>query len=129
MSSDAPKGLSRRERQIMDAIFSLGEASVSEIVQTIPYPPSPGAIRSAMVLLVKKGLLVSRYDGPRKIYSPTIKRNLAAKRALSHVLETYFKGSASLAVATLLDGSPQKLSDKEIQQILGLIKKAEKEEK
>lgn len=121
--------LSRRERQIMDAIFALGEASVSDILNTIPNPPSAGAVRSAMVLLVKKGLLVSRYHGPRKVYTPTLRKHLAGRRALGHVLQTYFKGSVSMAVATLLDSSAQKLSDQEVEQIVGLIEKAEKEEK
>ena len=121
--------LSRRERQIMDAVFALGEASVSDILNTIPNPPSASAVRSAMVLLVKKGLLVSRYHGPRKVYTPTLGKHLAGRSALGHVLQTYFKGSVSLAVATLLDSSGQKLSDQEVEQIVGLIEKAEKEGK
>jgi predicted transcriptional regulator len=121
--------LSRRERQIMDAVFALGESSVSDILNTIPNPPSAGAVRSAMVLLVKKGLLVSRYHGPRKVYTPTLGKHLAGRRALGNVLQTYFKGSVSLAVATLLDSSVQKLSDQEVDQIIGLIEKAEKEGK
>ena len=121
--------LSRRERQIMDAVFSLGEASVSEIVAAIPDPPTTGAVRSAMVQLTKKGLLTSRYDGPRKVYAPAIKLRAAGKKALGHVLKTYFKGSVSLAVSALLDSSPQKLSPQEKTEIIELINKAKKEGK
>ncbi|UCE22522.1 MAG: BlaI/MecI/CopY family transcriptional regulator [Candidatus Aminicenantes bacterium] len=121
--------LSRRERQIMDAVFSLGEASVSEIVDAIPNPPTTGAVRSAMILLKKKGLLTSRYDGPRKVYAPAKALSSAGKKALRHVLQTYFEGSVSLAVSALLDSTPQKLSNQEKTQIIELIKKAKKEGK
>lgn len=121
--------LTRRERQIMDAVFAWGKASVSDILNTIPNPPSASAVRSAMVLLVKKGLLISRYYGPRKLYTPTLGKHLAGRRALGHVLQTYFKGSVSLAMASLLDSSAQKLSDQEVEQIVKLIEKAGKEGK
>jgi predicted transcriptional regulator len=121
--------LSRRERQIMDAVFSLGEASVSEIVDVIPNPPTTGAVRSAMVSLKKKGLLKSQYDGPRKVYIPAKALSSAGKKALGHVLKTYFKGSVSLAVSALLDSTPQKLSNHEKTQIIELIEKAKKKGK
>ncbi len=38
--------LSRRERQIMDAVFELGEATVNQVVETIPSPPTPMNVSS-----------------------------------------------------------------------------------
>lgn len=35
-----PPDLSRRERQIMDAVFALGEATVNQVVDSIPDAPT-----------------------------------------------------------------------------------------
>src|SRR5207245_8465913 len=40
-----PSELSRRERQIMDAVFALGEATVNQVVEAIPSPPTAMAVR------------------------------------------------------------------------------------
>ncbi|HEV3120236.1 MAG TPA: BlaI/MecI/CopY family transcriptional regulator [Gemmataceae bacterium] len=50
-----PSELSRRERQIMDAVFALGEATVNNVVETIPSPPTAMAVRRMMHILEEKG--------------------------------------------------------------------------
>ena len=49
------EGLGARERQIMDTVYRLGEASVSEILEKLTDPPSYSSVRTMVRLLEKKG--------------------------------------------------------------------------
>ena len=92
-----PSGLSRRERQIMDAVFSLGEATVNQVVETIPSPPTAMAVRRMMHILEEKGYLRRRKSGREVIYVPRQARDKAGRRAFQQVLETFFGGMPALS--------------------------------
>jgi len=97
------RNLGARERQIMDAVFELGEASVSDVLQRLPDPPSYSSVRTMIRLLEGKGFLRHRREGTKYVYRPTQSREAASKTALQHLLRTFFNGSASDAVAAILD--------------------------
>ncbi|HEY2149091.1 MAG TPA: BlaI/MecI/CopY family transcriptional regulator, partial [Pirellulales bacterium] len=63
-----PSELSRRERQIMDAVFALGEATVNQVVEAIPSPPTTMAVRRMMHILEEKGHLRRRESGREVVY-------------------------------------------------------------
>ena len=86
--------LSRRERQIMDIIYKRGQATVGEIMKTLPDPPSNSAVRSKLRVLEEKGYVSHVYHGPRYVYQPVVPRQKAEKSVLSHLLQTFFDGSA-----------------------------------
>jgi len=56
-------GLSKRQRQIMEAIYSLNQATVEDVRRTIPDPPSYSAVRTTMNILVDRGLLKYTRNG------------------------------------------------------------------
>jgi BlaI family transcriptional regulator, penicillinase repressor len=113
--------LSRRERQIMSAVYRLGRATIAEIVANIPQPPSPDAIRRLSHILEEKGLLNHEQAGNRNIYFPLIRPELASKNALDHVVETFFGGSPHKLVAALLDIKKDKLDSDELQRLAEMI--------
>jgi len=119
--------LSRRERQIMDAVFRKGKATAVQIQASIPDPPSHDAIRRLIRILEEKGFLRHEIDGPRHVYYPTIEPERARRSALDHVVDTYFKGSVSQAIAALIESSPEGLSEQEFKELTDLIKEANKE--
>ena len=80
-------------------------------------------------LLEKKGLLNHVEDGPRHVYSPTIRRDRAQRSALEHMLKTFFDDSPEEVVTALLDVSKSRLSDDELERIAGLIDRAKEEER
>ena len=121
------KNLSRRERQIMDIIYELNRATVAQVLDRIPNPPSYSAIRALLRVLEEKGHLAHKQEGPRYIYSPTLSREKARKNALKHVMRTFFDNSTEDIVAALLDISEDNLSKQDYQRIQELIKKARKE--
>lgn len=121
------KSLSRRERQIMDVIYTLQEATVSQVLERLPSPPSYSAVRALLRVLEQKGHLAHRQEGPRYIYSPTLPRERARRSALKHLLQTFFDDSTEDAVAALLDISEDNLTAEDYGRLLELIRRARKE--
>lgn len=120
--------LSRRERQIMDALFALGgEGTVLQITRTIPDPPTPMAVRRMLHILLEKGHLNRRQDGREMIYAPRVRREKAGTNALQRVLETFFGGSLEEALAAHLLTRKDKLSTDERSRLVKLIESARKE--
>jgi predicted transcriptional regulator len=119
--------LGARERQIMDAIYRLGEASVGEVLAELPDPPTYSAVRTMVRLLEGKGLLRHRQVGTKYVYRPAHSREAAKRSALKHLMQTFFGGSAADAVAALLDPAVAKLSDDDIQRLERLIQEARQE--
>jgi BlaI family penicillinase repressor len=116
--------LSRRERQIMDVVHARGEATAAEINAALPDPPSYSAIRTLLRILEEKGHLRHRADGPRYVYSPTESREKASRSALKRVVQTFFDGSLSGAVAALVDAGSGKLSRDELERLEKIIQNA-----
>lgn len=127
MSPNSKTTLSRREREIMDIVFEAEEASASDVRTAMADPPTDAAVRATLRILVEKGLLKHRHDGPRYIYSPTTSRVKARRKALRHVLQTFFDGSAESAMAALLELRQDKLSNEERDRLVEMIEKARKE--
>ena len=123
---DASVQLSRRERQIMDVIYRRGRATAAEVLEDLPDPPSYSAVRALLRLLEEKGHVQHEQDGPRYVYAPTVARDRARRSALKHVVRTFFDGSASEAMAALLDGETR-LDDAELDRLSAMIEQARKE--
>ena len=124
--AESATGLSRRERQIMDVIYRRGRATAAEVLEDIPDPPSYSAVRAMLRLLEEKGHVRHEQDGPRYVFLPIVNRDRARKSALTHVVRTFFDGSATEAVAALLnDGG--KLSDAELDRLSAMIAQAREE--
>src|ERR1700754_421988 len=101
-SEEVPKdGFSRREREIMDALYKLGSASAAQILEQIPDPPTYTAIRTQLTILEKKGHVRHRSDGTRYIYEPLVGREQMGRRAIDTLLKTFFDNSVERAVAAL----------------------------
>jgi predicted transcriptional regulator len=119
--------LSRRERQIMDVIYARGSATVREVMDRIPDPPSYSAVRAILRVLEDKGHLKHEQNGPRYTYLPVVPREEARESAMKQILRTFFDGSAERAVAALLDMSATNLSRTELDRLAQLIEQARKE--
>jgi BlaI family transcriptional regulator, penicillinase repressor len=95
--------LSRREREILDILFALGNnGSAEDIRERLSDPPSYSAVRAMLVKLEAKGVIRHRAEGLRYVYSPVASKSSAQKRAVSQLLNVFFGGSPSLAAKALL---------------------------
>ena len=122
-----PQELSARERQIMDAVYRLGEVTVADVLNAIPDPPSYSAVRAHLRILEDKGHLAHREDGRRYVYLPTVPRDRARESALERVLDTFFAGSPTRAVAALLDMESERLTDDDLEELAALVEHALRE--
>jgi predicted transcriptional regulator len=120
--------LSRRERQIMDVLFQRGEASATEVQESMPDPPSYSAVRAHLRTLEEKGHLRHEAKGLRYVYMPTIRQGQARRNAVRHLLDTFFSGSPEKLVATLLDGGSARLRREELERLSEMIDRAKQEE-
>jgi predicted transcriptional regulator len=119
--------LSRRERQIMDAVFALGEATVNQVVESIPSPPTAMAVRRMMHILEEKGHLRRRESGREVVYAPRQTKGKAGRAALEQVIETFFGGSVVEALAAHLHSKKDHVSPEDRDRLIALIKQAEAE--
>ncbi len=121
------KSLSRRERQIMDVIYEMKEATVSQVLERLPDPPGYSAVRALLRVLERKGHLLHVQDGPRYVFRPQVAKEKARRSALNHLLQTFFEGSPENVVAALLDLSEESLSEADYRRLTELIEKARQE--
>ena len=95
--------LSRREREIIDVLYALGDtASAEEIRERLSDPPTYSAVRAMLVKLEAKGVIKHRAEGLRYVYSPVTSKTTAQKKAVGQLMRVFFGGSASEAAAALL---------------------------
>jgi BlaI family transcriptional regulator, penicillinase repressor len=124
MEHAAKRGLSRRERQIMEVLHRAGKMTAAEVRAGMRDAPSDSAVRTTLRILEEKGHVRHQEDGGRYVYSPVASRQTARRSALREVLATFFDGSPSQAVAALLDVSAKKLSEEELNRLEELVRKA-----
>lgn len=114
--------LSRRERQIMDILFRLQEASAEDIREQMEDAPSNASVRTLLRILADKGQVQFRQDGNKYLYAPATSQQEAGQSALKRVLNTFFGGSATQAVATML--SRKEISAEDLDDLQAMIEKA-----
>ena len=118
--------LPRREREIMNALFALGNrATAEEIRARLADPPTGSSVRVMLARLEKKGHLRHSEDGVRYIYSATESPDKAKRTALQRYVQTFFGGSLAQMVMSLVrQGS---WTEKELEEIAAEIQRARKE--
>ena len=95
--------LSRREREILDVLFALGDqASADQNRERLSDPPTYSAVRAMLAKLEAKGVIRHRAVGLRYVYSPTTSRAAAQKKAVSQLVKVFFRGSPGETASALL---------------------------
>ena len=124
MNDDRHLHLTRRERQIMDALYAEADLSVNRIAERLPDPPTPMAIRNMLRILDGKGLIKRRKEGREYRYSPRTQRRRAGRSAMHKVLETFFDGSLESAMGAYLADRNVKLTRQQRDALHALIEQA-----
>lgn len=119
-----PDKLGRRERQILEAVYRRGSASVNDVLAELPDPPSYSAVRTFLRILEDKGHLTHTQEGARYIYHPTKPRPPVAREALYKLMETFFGGRPEQIVNTLLTDEERKLSKEDLERLSTMIAEA-----
>ncbi|MBK1791841.1 BlaI/MecI/CopY family transcriptional regulator [Persicirhabdus sediminis] len=117
MSEIDTSKLSRRERQIIDILYRLGEASAKQVMEEMDDAPSYSAVRALLTTLLNKQKVTHKKQGKQYIYKPAQEQKIARKSAVKNLLSTFFDGKADQLVAMLLDPKDQQLTEEEIEKI------------
>lgn len=95
--------LTRREREIMDALFALGNRGTAEAIrERLIEPPSYSAVRTMLTRLEQKGYLRHQSEGTRYVYSAIASPTTAKRAALKRYLGVFFEGSRQGLLTSLL---------------------------
>lgn len=113
--------LGRRERQIMDILFRRSAATVAEVLEDLPDPPTYSSVRGMLRLLEEKGYATHAWEGPRHVFRPTADPAKLRRSVARHLLRTFFDGSMEAAVAALLGASDKPLTERELDRLGRLI--------
>jgi len=124
MNNSTPLDLGRRERQIMEAVYTCGQASVTEVLEALPDPPSYSTVRAILNSLEEKGHLQRKKLGKKFLYAPTISTEKARRSVLKRMVTTFFNGSAAQAAASLIEMDVTKLSGDDLDRLSALIEEA-----
>jgi predicted transcriptional regulator len=124
MPTKAAPPLTKRERQIMDALYRLGRATAAEIRARLDGTPADSTVRTQLRVLEAKGHVRHEEHGLRYVYLPTVPRHSARRSALRHLVDTFFDGSTAKAVAALLGGDAARVSDEDLDRIASLVEEA-----
>ena len=125
MGSPPHEKLTRREREIMDVLFALGDrGSAEEVRERLSDPPSYSAVRAMLVKLEAKGFVRHREEGLRYIYTPTKSRASAQRTALHKLVRVFFSGSPGQTAAALL--KQETWTDEELDALRAEIEKVRK---
>jgi len=115
---------SKRESQLLEALYRLGRATAAEIQAAIPNPPTYTAVRTHLTNLEQKGLVNVQTSGPRYVYEPAVPREEMARNVVGEMLTNFFENRVDLLVATLLDRRELEISSEQLDSLAELIEKA-----
>ena len=110
----------------MNVLYSRGRATVADVLEELPDPPSYSSVRAMLRYLEDKGYVGHEVEGPRYVYAPTTSKAQVRESALGHVVRTFFDGSVTSAVATLIEATP--LSSDEYERLSHLLDEAARKE-
>ncbi len=118
--------LSRRERQIMDSLYTREAATVNEVLEDLPNPPTDKAVRRLLEILEERGHVKRRKQGRSYVYRPIQSKRRAGEKALRHILDTFFDGALDKAFAIHLGSRNPQITDEQLENLLQLIEDARK---
>jgi len=119
--------LSKRERQVVEILYRLGEGTARQVHAELPDPPGYTSVRTHLKLMVDKGILTHRKDGVRFVYRPALAKDTARRRSVRQLVDTFFDGSISKAVSALVNSDRSGFSDEELDELAQLIAQAKRQ--
>ena len=106
--------LNESELRLMEVVWNLGAATVSDVVAALAddYQPAYNTVLTTLRILEQKGYLNHIKEGRAHIYTPTVSRDQSRKQVVRHMVQSFFNDSPELLLLSVLeneDVSPAEL--------------------
>ncbi len=120
MSRKKSRTLTDHELRLMEVLWERGRATVAEVVDALLPPPlAYTTVLTTLRTLEQKGYVAHEGEGRAYVYRPLVAREHAAKSAIKHLLDRFFKNSPGDFAVALLDDT--QLSEAEVAKIKRLL--------
>lgn len=116
--------LSRREREVLEALYELGRASAAQIREAMANPPTNTAVRTHLGFMEAKGLVRHESDGTRYIYKPVVARDEMGVTTLRRLLQVFFDGSMERMVSAFVARNDGGVSQVQLDELARVIERA-----
>lgn len=115
--------LTEVELELMDVLWTKGNATVGEIVEALPEERlAYSSVLTMMRILEQKGYVTHEKESRAFIYRPLLDRRQAQKNVLGYLLKRFFNNSPELLVVNLLEH--EEVGSAEIKRLKRLIEKS-----
>ena len=119
--------LTKGEEEVMQILWSLEKATVSEIIERMHEPkPKYTTVATFIKILENKGFIDHEPAGRGFRYYPVLAKEEYAGNVMNSVISNYFNGSLSQMVSFF--SQTENISVGEMDEILELVSKLKKEE-
>ncbi len=107
--------LNESELRLMEVVWNLGEAAVSDVVAALPddYQPAYNTVLTTLRILEQKGYLHHIKEGRAHIYQPNVSRAQAQKQVVRHMVQSFFDDSPELLLLSVLENEEVSPADLE----------------
>jgi predicted transcriptional regulator len=129
MARKGTYGLGTLQTEVMDVVWKLGEATVSQVAESIgrKRPVTYTTVLVAMQKLEKRGWLKHRSAGRAYVFQATRSKETQGATQLMELLKSTFSGDVRVLINHLLDEHP--LSEPELKELRSLIDRRRREKK
>lgn len=111
----------------MDLAYARGAVSAADLEAALSGNLSNSSVRTHLRTLEAKGHLVHTEEAGRFVYRPTRPREAVARGELHRLLASFFGGSVTAVVATLLDEERDRLTSEELAELQRMVDRAAEE--
>jgi predicted transcriptional regulator len=117
--------LTEAELRVMNVVWDLEEASVNDVLSAMPSRTRPAynTVLTIMRILERKGYLGHVKEGRAYVYRPLVNRKGARRKAVRHIISSFFEDSPRLLMLSLMED--ERLTPEELEQLKKMIEERE----
>ena len=120
------KVLTKAEEQVMQTVWRLQRAGLSEVVDAMPAPkPHTSTVSTMLKILTDKGFVSVEALGRMHFYSPAISKEDYSGQRITGITHSYFDGSFGKVISYMVKNRDVSISDLEL--LVEQLKKDKKE--
>ncbi len=105
LSNKPARALTELQQAVLDYVWSKGSATADDVRESLlpKHPLKDSSVRTILRRLEGRGYLTHKLEGKTFVYRAKISASNVAVRAVRHLIERFWEGSAEQFVAGMVD--------------------------